>query len=457
MRRLLLSAFIISLAALTLSFPATGQDEGTVRTVVSGKITDAQSGEAIIGGSILIKGKTAEGTITDLNGNYRLEFTGNSGVLVYSSLGYKEVEQTVVIGKNQTINVQLTPFADELEATVVIGYGQAKKKDLSGAIGTVGGENLLKINATNVSQSLQGALPGVQVTRSSGLPGASATIRVRGVTTMSDSDPLIILDGVPISTLDQVNQDDIENITVLKDAASASIYGSRAAAGVILVTTKRASDGVLNITYNGNFGVVTPTRFPSTVSTTRFFEMQNEISWNDGGNISGQEYSIYSKDLIDNYQAYHNLDPDNYPLTDWKKLLVKDMAPSYRHNVSLAYGNSIVKTNASVSYENTEALYKNRDYSVLNVSVSNDIRVTKFLKAFADVRLRQSVNNTPQTNPLQGAYLYGPNTAAYWEDGRYGEGHIGSNAEYVLDQGGFVKSTTMRANVRLGLDRKSVV
>ena len=209
---------------------AAAQNNGS--TVVSGKITDAQTGEPVIGASVIIKGTTI-GTISDIDGNYLFEFDSEKGkILVFSSLGYKDYEQIVSSGKNLKFNIELQAEASMLEETVVIGYGAVKKKDLSGAVGTVTGDNIAKINATNVSQSLQGAIPGLQVTRSSGLPGASATIKVRGITTMGDSDPLIILDGVQVSSIDQVNSDDIESITVLKDAASASIYGSRAAAGV---------------------------------------------------------------------------------------------------------------------------------------------------------------------------------------------------------------------------------
>lgn len=453
--RKLLSAIFIAFAFIMCPFLTDAQNmEG--HTVVSGRITDSETGEPIIGGSVMVKGKASFGAVTDIDGNYLLEFSGDNRLVVYSCIGYMDVEKIITPGSKLKLDIQLSPDISQLEESVVIGYGSMKKKDLTGAIGSVEGDGLAKINATNVSQSLQGAIPGLQVTRSSGLPGASATIRVRGVTTMSDTDPLIILDGVPISSIDHINADDIENITVLKDAASASIYGSRAAAGVILVTSKRAEEGQLSVTYNGNFGVVTPTRFPETVSVTRFFEMQNEISWNDGGNIKGQEYSIYSREYIDNYQMYHNLDPDTYPLTDWKKLLVKSWAPSYKHNVSLVYGNNVVKTNASVTYEDTDALYKNRSYSVLNIAVNNDIRITKFLRAFADVRFRRSFNTTPQVNPLQGAYLYGPNKAAYWEDGRYGDGHNGNNAVYIIDEGGYVNTWTYAARARLGLEFEPV-
>ncbi len=448
--RKLLSVIILSCMCMTLSFAQGG------RTTVSGKVTDAASGEPVIGASVLVKDQAAVGAITDLDGNYVLEYTGGSNVVVFSCIGYKDAEVTVTPGKKQTVNVNLVFDSEQLEETVVIGYGTVKKKDLSGAIGTAKGEGLQKLNSTTVSQSLQGAIPGLQVTRSSGLPGASATIRVRGVTTMGDSDPLIILDGVQISSLDHVNSSDIESITVLKDAASASIYGSRAAAGVILVTTKRPESGRLHVTYDGSFSVITPTKFPETVSLERFFEMYNEIEWNDGGNIDGNNYGIYSKEHIENYRTWNKLDPNTYPLTDWKEVLLKDWAPAHKHNVSVAYGNDVVRTNASVSYENTDALYKNRSYNVFHASVNNSVKIAKFLRVFADLSIRRAENQTPQNNPIAGAYIYGPNKAAYWADGRYAEGHNGNNPIYILEHGGYVNSQTYKARAKLGFDFEPV-
>ena len=441
---------ILSLCALAVATAVQAQNAG--KTVISGHVTDSQSGEPLIGASVIVKGETLIGTITDTKGYYHLEYTGTESAVTYSCLGYIDQDKTVLTGSSQVIDIALVEGNQILEESVSIGYGTVKKKDLSGAIGSTTGEGLSKVHATNLSQSLQGTIPGLQVTRSSALPGASATLRVRGITSISDSGPLIILDGVPIASIDYVSADDIESVTVLKDAASASIYGARAASGVILLSTKRAEEGTLSVTYSGNFGIVTAARFPETVPLHRYFEMQNEISWNDGGNIDGQQYAIYSKEYIENYEMYNKLDPDSYPITDWKKVLLKNWAPSHKHNFSVAYGNNVVKVNASVSYENTEALYNHRYYSVYHGSVNSEIRLAKWLKAIADIRLRRTENHYPQTNPLSGAYLYGPIAAAYWEDGRYGSGWNGTNAAYIIEEGGYVNTTTLMATARLGFE-----
>ena len=247
---------------------------------VSGTVTD-KDGLAVIGAGIVEQG-TLNGTTTGADGKYTISVASDKSVLEFSCIGYETVQQQVA--GRATIDVVMSEDAKLLDEVVVIGYGTVKKKDLTGAVAAVDGSKLSAIQGVGLSQALQGSMPGVQVTRTSGLPGAGATIRVRGITTIGDSDPLVIVDGVPVSTIGDVDVDAIENITVLKDAASASIYGARASAGVILITTKRAKEGQLSIDYNGSFSMMTRTRHPEQVSPQRFMELQNEANWNNAGN-----------------------------------------------------------------------------------------------------------------------------------------------------------------------------
>ena len=206
------------------------------------------------------------------------------------------------VNQTNSILIRLKPDDTELDEVVVIGYGTVQKKDLTGAVSSVDGKDIAVRKTTQLSQALQGAVPGVMATRTNNAPGAAATIRVRGITTITEGglNPLVILDGVPISGLDQVNPNDIENVTVLKDAASASIYGSRAAAGVILITSKRGVDGKLSLEYNTDLGFETPTELPEYVGAQRYLQLVNELRWNDNNN-NANEYPIYAKDLVDNY------------------------------------------------------------------------------------------------------------------------------------------------------------
>jgi TonB-linked SusC/RagA family outer membrane protein len=391
-------------------------------------------GEPIIGASVVEKG-TINGTITDVNGDFSLSVSP-SAVLQISYIGF--VSKEIAVGGKTMLKITLEEDAKLLDEVVVVGYGVIKKADLSGSVASVNGEKLSAIQSTSLSQSLQGTMSGVQVTRSSGLPGAGATIRVRGITTISDSNPLILVDGVP-GTL-SMNVDDIESITVLKDAASASIYGARAASGVILVTTKRAKKGMLNIDYTGSFGFVMPTALPGTVNYKRYMEMINEISWNDGGNIPGNEYNIYSQDLINNYATYNKENPNEFPITNWKDYLIKDSAPRTKHNVSVSYGNEIIKSRATVGYEKTDALYSHRSYASLTARLNNNIKINKYLSVTVDGSYRRAISEAPIANPLRAAYLYGPLWAPLWTDGRISGGRNGTNVYAQIEYGGFSNS-----------------
>ena len=233
---------------------------------VTGTVVD-ESGEAVAGAGVVEKG-SLNGTVTDADGKFSMTVSSGNAVLEVSFIGFKTV--SVPVNGQTKLSITMQQDDELLEEVLVIGYGTVKKKDLTGAVANVDGNKLATLQATSVSQALQGSMPGVQITRNSAMPGASATIRVRGVTTIGDSNPLIICDGVPVSSLDDVDVDAIENITVLKDAASASIYGARASAGVILITTKRAKDGDISVSYEGSFTVTTRTEHSEMVGPQRF-------------------------------------------------------------------------------------------------------------------------------------------------------------------------------------------
>ena len=247
---------------------------------VSGTVSDAQ-GASLIGVNILVKG-TSQGTITDIDGKYTL-VAPTDATLVFSYTGFSDVEENVNGRSDVNVTLQAGVGLDEI---VVTGYGTQKKANLTGAVTTVGSEELDARPLTSVATALQGAAPGVFINQSSGQPGRDdVSIRIRGVGTLNDANPLILVDGIeaPISNL---NPDDIESITVLKDAASASIYGSRAANGVVLVTTKRSKEGEgVTFNYNGYYGVSEAIRIPDVVDNSALFaELWNEANTNFGGN-----------------------------------------------------------------------------------------------------------------------------------------------------------------------------
>lgn len=404
------------------------------RTII-GVVKDTR-GETIIGANIVEKG-TSNGTVTDIDGNFKLNVRNNA-VLQISYIGY--LSQEIITTGRTTVNIVLEEDTQSLDEVIVVGYGTVKKADLSGSVASVSGDKLSAVRSTSVSQALQGSMPGVQVTRSNSMPGASATIRVRGITTIGDSDPLIIVDGVPGSL--SMDVDDIESISVLKDAASASIYGARAASGVIIVTTKRAKEGMLSIDYSGTMGFVTPSAFPGTVNHKRYMEMINEISWNDGGNLDGEnnKNSIYTRDFIDNYEMNHRENPNKYPLADWKSYLIKDTAPTMKHNISMRYGNNVIKSMATMGYESTDALYNNRTYNAFTARINNDLKFNKYLSTSVDASYRRGISENPVVNPLRAAYLYAPLWSPVWSDERISDGRDGTNTYARVNYGGFNNS-----------------
>jgi TonB-linked SusC/RagA family outer membrane protein len=304
---------------------------------ISGKVTDS-SGVPLPGVTVVLKGTTS-GTITNVTGNFTLSNIPNDATLIFSFIGLK-TQEIFMAGKN-AINVTMTEETIGIDEVVAIGYGTVKKQDLTGAVSSLGGDKIMERKTLKPTEALQGAIPGVTVTRSSGAPGDDPSILIRGVTTIGTNTPLVIIDGVQ-GLLSTINPNDIESISVLKDAASASIYGSKAAAGVILVTTKRAKLGQTNLDYDFEYGFETPTRLPKYLSAKPYMKLINEKVWNDNNNL-GTEYPTYSKELIESYTSLNAENPNKYPDTDWATYL-NDYAPRQRHLLSLSSGEKNIRS-----------------------------------------------------------------------------------------------------------------
>lgn len=429
-----------------------------VQTIeVQGKVIDEQSGEALPGVNIIVLDAEVEtgrtiGTQTDLDGNYSISVPDELNTLVFSYIGYQRLE--VNIDGRTEIDVQLSPDVQMLDDLVVVGYGFERKQDLTGSVSTIEGEELSVRSGTQLSQTLQGFMPGVMVTRSGSLPGSSANIRIRGITTIGDSQPLIIVDGVPYENIDDINENDIDQMTVLKDAAAASIYGARAAAGVILITTKNAKEGEINFEFDSNYGFERPTRWPGTVGAIRYMEMFNEMQWNDAGNPEDGEYTTFSRDEIANWIERNKTNPNKYPLTDWNSLLINDYAPKQNHQFTLSHGSEFIKTRASIQYEKADALYDYRSYERVMTRVNNDITFTDYLSTKVDISFNRSITEKPSANPLYSSYKYAPIYSAMYDDGRISGGKDGSNMYALLHNGGFENTWINKLNGRVSLDFK---
>ena len=418
---------------------------------ITGRVVDT-NGEPLIGVNILVKG-TNKGTTTDFDGEFVLEDVDEQAVLVLSYIGYES--QEVQVAGRSNINITMREDAQLLDEVVVVGYGVQKKVDLTGAVGTLKGEDLADRKAVQVSQALQGSMPGVMVTRGNNAPGATASIRIRGITTIGDNNPLIIVDGVPVDNINDINPNDIQDISVLKDAASASIYGSRAAAGVILITTKRADEGQFSMNYNFNYGFEKPTSLPEYVDAQRYLEMTNELRWNDNGN-NANEYPEYPRDMVENYYQLNRENPNQYPLTNWVDLILKPNAPRQSHLLSMTGGTGALKTNASIGYDFVEALYDGRTYDRITTRVNNDIKINDFLSAKIDLNYKLTNSNQPNIDPIYTMLIAAPVYAATWDDGRIAGGKTGNNIYGSLHEGGFNDQSYQALGARLALDFKPI-
>lgn len=311
---------------------------------LKGKVTDEKGG-ALPGVSIKLKGSSV-GTMTDANGNYALTLPDGAGTLVFSFIGF--AQQEVPVNNRTMINIVLKEESSALSEIVVVGYGTQKKVNLTGAVSNVSGSELTSRQAPNTTSLLQGRMPGVQITQNSGQPGAeNAAIQIRGMGTFSKAgnEPLILIDGIE-GNLNNVNPNQIESVSVLKDAASAAIYGSRAANGVILVTTKAGKAGRLNIDYSYNYGSQRATSiYDRITNSVEFMELLNKAIAHTGTSAN----QIYSAAQIEEYRQGALTNPAQYPSYDWMDAIFR-VAPMQQHYLSVNGGKESTTYNFGAGY-----------------------------------------------------------------------------------------------------------
>lgn len=353
---------------------------------VSGIVTEDGTGNTMPGVNVAIKGTTM-GTVTDADGAYSLNVPSLEDTLIFSFIGYQTKE--IPIAGRTNIDVTLAMQAIMGSDVVVVGYGTQEKATSTGSISAVGGEDIEKAPAINTTNSLQGRMPGLVAVTPMGEPGNdNTTLRIRGVNTLGDNSPLIVVDGIPGRSLSRIDPSTIEDITVLKDA-SAAIYGSQAANGVILVTTKRGNKGKPKIRVNLNQGWNTPTVLPDMADAASYAQMINEIKmYND-------EPAKYSQEDIEKYRTGSN--PWTHPNTDWFDATIKPWSPQRNANISLSGGSDRVQYFANLGYSYQDGIFYNSatDYSQLNLRSNLDADVTDNIKLSLDVAARQEDRNYP--------------------------------------------------------------
>lgn len=355
---------------------------------ITGNVTDA-NGNNLPGVTILIKG-TSRGTTADHNGNFTLSNVPENATLQFSFIGMLKKE--VFTGNQNRFDVSLQEELLDLDELIVIGYGSQKKINLTGSVEAVKGEKLIKNASMSTSLALQGLVPGMTVTSSSGQPGKEGdNIRIRGIGTVNDNNPLVLIDGVE-GSINGVNSHDIENISVLKDAASSSIYGSRAANGVILITTKRAETNKFNINFTANFGLQKSIDFPDLLGAIDYMYLYDLASSNDTRKDDGSPGGVtFGKEHIENYRNNMSSDPYQYPNTNWADLTFRSFSPQQEYNLNLTGGTERLKSAAFINIQNQTGIFPDTYLKRYNLRINNDYIFSDRFSVGIDMSGRYSV------------------------------------------------------------------
>lgn len=375
---------------------------------VTGKVLD-QSGEPIIGANVTIAG-TANGTITDIDGNFMLQSVSGDAKIKVSYIGY--ITQTVSVGNQTKVNIKLLEDAAKLDEVVVIGYGTVKKRDLTGSVASVSNEALTVNPVSDVSQALQGRLPGVSVVSQDGRPGAEVSIRVRGGGSVTQSnDPLFIVDGFPVGSISDIPADQIESIDVLKDASSTAIYGARGANGVILVTTKGAKTDKISVAYNGYVQTKSISKNLETLNAQEYMNYWWGYTSALGGNyLDGfTKYYGLGEKYGNHYNDYAGVGVHNYTDDIYRS------AFTHNHNVSISGGSAKTKVIFNAGFIEDEGIKINSGLERSNYSLKVQQELLKNLKVDFDVRYTETKLNGIEGDVRNGrgsiasaAYMYLP-------------------------------------------------
>lgn len=365
----------------------------TAQQTVQGIVTIAGTTETLPGVNIVVK-NSSKGTTTDFDGRYQLDLDQNEQVLTFSYTGF--TSQEIEIQGRATINIALVEAAELLEEYVVIGYGTVRKSDLTGAVSSVKADDLRKITSNNPAQALQGKVTGVQVTTTSGAPGAGIAVRVRGVGTLNNSSPIYVVDGVILDDISFLSSADIQSMEVLKDASATAIYGSRGANGVILVTTTRGAEDTEKpfVTFNSEYGIQ---------------QLARKIDL-----LSGREFAIISNEIRPG--SYNNVDA--VPNTDWQDLVFRS-APMQNHQLSISGSSKMSTYYVGIGLFKQEGIIPKSNYQRISLKLNNTYKLGEKITLGNNITLAPyQQRNAP--NVTYSVYRAQPLLDPYYEDGSFG-------------------------------------
>lgn len=376
---------------------------------ISGTVTDAE-GEPIIGASVIGEGG---GTMTDINGQFTLTVPVGSKVSI-TYIGY--LKETITVTGAETYNIRLKQALTDLDEVVVVGYGTKKKIDLTGSVAAIDGKEIKNTPVASISNAIAGRMPGVIAVNSSGAPGSGSSLSIRGASTLNDNSPLIVVDGVPRESFDRFDPQEIESITVLKDGASAAIYGARANNGVFLITTKRGVKEKMNITYSGTLSIQKPTMYPEISSAYEYALATNQALDNEGYDRTnpGHTSRYYSDEQIARFKSGEEG-------CNWYDESFKKTSLMQNHNVAVRGGSDNLKYFVSLGLVDQDGMYDNINYKAYKFLSNADIRLAKTLTLGVNLEGRQEHTKTPAVGAgtlFQHASNALPVYKAYYPDGR---------------------------------------
>ena len=377
--------------------------------VVTGTVTDAELKEPLIGVNVRQKGETAA-AITDFDGNYRITVKGEQAVLEFTYIGMKPVERAVKKGKDQTVNIVMESITEDMDEVVVVAYGTRKKGTITGSVSVVKGDVLENAPVASFDQALQGKATGLTVLQNSGEPNAPANFQIRGINSINaDTEPLLILDGTPSSASDfaSINPNDIENLSVLKDASSTSIYGARAANGVVVITTKRGRSGdKAKVTLRAQYGFSNlAVGNWNQMNTTERLNFEEEV----GIRVPGQ----YDREALEKIN------------TNWKDVVFRDNAPTQSYEVSVAGGAKNVNYYLSAGYFSQEGTAVGSSFKRYNIRANVEAEATKWLKIGTNTALTYSESEETEYGsysvfaPISASKFMMPYWTPYKADGSF--------------------------------------
>lgn len=439
------TALFIILSLLVTTLLLHGTPASAFQSItVSGKVNSAPDDEGLPGVNVVIKG-TSSGTVTDINGEYRLEVPSRESVLIFTSIGFDT--QEITVGDKGVINVTLQVSTTALEEVVVVGYGTQEKVSVTNAVADVKGDELVQRPVSSLQQSLQGKMPGVTILDRGGQPGSNnAQILVRGVnrpyvpvgldqaktSEVGENTPLVIVDGIE-QPYQFLNPNDIESITVLKDASSAAIYGSRAANGVLLITTKRAKSGKVSVAYSGFYAIQKSLSNPEPMDIESYLRLQNTALQNVGSAPK------YTEQQIQDYIVGSKEQPLKYPLPyDWYNVMLKT-APQVNNTVSVSGGGENFRARLSVRNQNQQGIIANTESKLTDVRLSTDFNLSKKITFGADINYRYQ-NSLEPDNITNIFRLFMQNAiwaVPQYPNGDYGGGTQGNSPLLLAEKGGF--------------------